>query len=249
MQSWIQLICILITITVCASIDAYSQRTTVSGIVYDSLTLVPLQYVTVINQTTNNGTASNENGAFKLSVSPGDTILFTMLGYSRKLRVIRWGEEVMVVFLREFALTLAPVTIYSTFKPHGSDQWKSVIEVPGFIRNPAGPGSGYVVETFGPGVSVGGLISKMFKSEKEKKKLNTVREKARQSETYLSVVMSDDTRRYFQKTFSMSDDDYNKFIEQFNISHPEAVFIESREEIMNLMVGFVATRAGEKIKN
>src|SRR5689334_25023809 len=110
MQSWIQLLFILVTISVCASIEAYSQRTTVSGIVYDSATLVPLQYVTIINQTTNNGTASDDNGVFKLSVSPGDTVLFTMLGYSRKQRVIRGGEEVMVVFLREFALTLSPVT-------------------------------------------------------------------------------------------------------------------------------------------
>ena len=99
-----------------------------------------------------------------------------------------------------------------------------------------------MVETFGPGVTIGGLITKMFKSEKEKKKLNTIREKAKQSETYLALIVSDETKHYFQQTFSMSEDDYNKFIESFNLAHPEAVFIESRDEIMKLMVAFLATR-------
>ncbi|MGC3944619.1 MAG: carboxypeptidase-like regulatory domain-containing protein [Chryseolinea sp.] len=222
----------------------FAQQVTVTltGIVYDSLTLSPLPYVTVVNQTRHNGTTTDETGSFRLSASPGDSILFTILGYSRKKKVIRRGETALMVFLREFALTLSPVTIYSSYKPHGSDQWKSVIEVPGPYRNPAGPGSGYLVETFGPGVSIGGLISRLSKSEKEKKKLNTVREKAKRSETYMSVVVSEDTRRYFQTTFSMSEDEYNKFIESFNIAHPEAVFIESRDDIMKLMVAFIATR-------
>lgn len=242
MQAWVRKIYILTAISACTAADVYSQRLTISGIVYDSLTLSPMEYVTVINQTTNNGTTTDEAGAFRLSASAGDTILFTMLGYFRKLRVVRAGEHAMVVFMREFALTLSPVTIYGSFKPHGSDQWKNYFEAPKIFYNPAGPGSGYVVETFGPGVSIGGLITKMFKSEKEKKKLGTVREKAKQSETYLNVIMSEDTKRYFLKTFSMSEDDYYKFIEAFNIAHPEAVFIQSREEIMNLMVAYVARR-------
>lgn len=208
---------------------------------YDSLTLSPLPYVTVVNKTRHNGTSTDEFGSFRLGASAGDSILFTILGYSRKIKVIREGDTALMIFLREFALTLSPVTVYGSYKPQGSDQWRSVIEIPGLIRNPAGPGSGYVVETFGPGVSIGGLITKMFKSEKEKRRLNTVREKARQSETYLSVVMSEETKRYFQETFSMSEDDYNKFIESFNIRHPEAAFIQSRDDIMKLMVAFAAT--------
>ena len=226
------------------SLQAWAQRPgmALTGIIYDSLTLAPLSYVTVVNETGHNGTTSDENGSFRLVVSPGDTVLFTMLGYTRKRKVVRGDEQAMIVFLREFALTLSPVTIYGSLKPYGSEQWKSVIEKQPFIHNPAGPGSGYVVETFGPGLSIGGLITKMFKSEKEKKKLNTIREKAKKSETYLALIVSDETRHYFQQTFSMSEDDYNKFIESFNLAHPEAVFIESRDEIMKLMVAFLATR-------
>ena len=244
MQVWQRYVLIVFVFVCGTSTQILAQRAgmALTGIIYDSLTLEPLSFVTVINETANNGTTSDENGAFRLIASPGDSILFTILGYSRKTRVVRGNEQAMIVFLREFTLTLSPVTIYSSFKPHGSDQWSSAIQKQPFIHNPAGPGSGYVVETFGPGVTLGGLITKMFKSEKEKKKLNTIREKAKQSETYLSVIVSEDTKRYFQQTFSMSETEYNAFIELFNLAHPEAVYIESRDEIMNRMVAFLATR-------
>ena len=227
----------------CTCTQTYAQRIGIglTGIVYDSLTLQPLAYVTVVNQTRNNGVTTDENGNFRLSAYPGDSILFTILGYSRKTKVVRSNEQAMIIFLREFAMTLNPVTIYGSFKPHGADKWKSAIEMPKIFRNPAGPGSGYLIETFGPGVSVGGLLSSMFKSEKERKKVKTVREKAKQSETYLSVIVSEETKSYFQKTFSMTEADYNKFIESFNIAHPEAVYIESKDDIMKLMVIFAAT--------
>ncbi|HTF18612.1 MAG TPA: carboxypeptidase-like regulatory domain-containing protein [Chryseolinea sp.] len=243
MQRWLRYFYIIAAFVAWAYTPAYAQRVgmTITGIVYDSLTLQPLAYVTVINQTRNHGATTDENGSFKLSANPGDSILFTLLGHARKTKVVRSNEEAMIIFLREFALTLKPVTIYGTFTPHGADKWKSVIVMPSAFRNPAGPGSGYMVETFGPGVSLGGLITSMFKSEKERKKLNTVREKAKQSETYLSVIVSEETKSYFQKTFAMSEGDYNNFIESFNKVHPEAVYIESKEEIMKLMVIFKAT--------
>lgn len=244
MLRWLCYGSLIATMVICVSVQTYGQRVdnNLTGIVYDSLTRLPLAYVTVINQTTNTGATTDEKGGFKLTASPGDSILFTILGYSRKKRVVGTHELAMMVFLREFALTLKPVTIYGSFKPQGSDQWKSVIEMPRTFRNPAGPGSGYAVETFGPGVSISGLLSRMSKSEKEKKKLNTIREKAKQSETYLGVIVSEETKRFFQKTFSMTEPEYDKFIESFNKVHPEAVYLQSKEEIMNLMVVFIATK-------
>ena len=244
MQARIRYLAIIIVILHWARFPVSAQELSgkLSGIVYDSLTLAPLSYVTVINETTNTGTATDESGLFKLAASPGDSILFTMLGYSRKRKVLRIGENTTIIFLREFALTLQSVTIYGSYKPQGADQWKSVIEMPKVFRNPAGPGSGYLVETFGPGVSISGLLSRMTKSEKEKRKVKTVREKAKHSETFLSVIVSEETKEYFQKTFSLTTEEYNKFIESFNQAHPEAVYIERKEDIMNLMVSFMAMK-------
>lgn len=244
MLRWLRRVYIIVAIVTLPSSGAYAQRvdTQVRGVVYDSLTRLPLAYVTVINQTTNTVATTDENGSFKLNANPGDSILFTLLGHSRKKRVVGFSELAIIVFLREFSITLKPVTIYGSFKPQGSDKWESAVEMPKTFRNPAGPGSGYAVETFGPGLSIGGLLSKMSKSEKEKKKLNTIREKAEQSKTYLSVIVSEETKSFFQKTFSMSEPDYDKFIESFNKAYPEAVYIESKEDIVNLMVVFMATK-------
>lgn len=244
MQGWIHYVAAIATITLMVSTQADAQQQTgnLTGIIYDSLTFSPLAYVTVINRSANVGTTTDESGRFTLRASPGDSILFTILGYSRKHRVVRENEQAMIIFLREFALTLNAVTIYGSYKPQGSDKWKEAIPAPQVFRNPAGPGSGYVVETFGPGVSIGGLITRMTKSEKEKKKVKTVREQAKQSETYLSVIVSEETKSYFQITFAMSEADYNKFIESFNMAHPEAVFIQQRDDIISLMVAFMATR-------
>lgn len=244
MLRWLCYGALIATIITGASTHAYAQRvdTDLTGIVYDSLTRLPLAYVTVINQSRNTGATTDEKGGFKLSAKPGDSILFTILGYSRKKRVVGTNELAMIVFLREFAFNLKPVTIYGSFKPQGSDKWTSVIEMPRTFRNPAGPGSGYAVETFGPGVSIGGLLSRMSKSEKERKKLNTIREKAKQSEVYLDVIVSEETKSFFQKTFSMTESEYDKFIESFNKIHPEAVYLQNKEDIMNLMVVFIATK-------
>ncbi|MEJ7644833.1 MAG: carboxypeptidase-like regulatory domain-containing protein [Chryseolinea sp.] len=224
--------------------EAYAQRIDVNltGIVYDSLTRLPLEYVSVLNQTAGTGATTDENGSFKLKVSPGDSILFTMLGYSQKTRIIRPHELTVIVFLREFALTLNPVTIYGSFKPQGSERWQSVIKVPKIFRNPAGPGSGYVMETFGLGVVITGLLSKMLNVEKEKKKLNAMRERSKQSTTYMTMIVSDETKAFFQNTFSMSEVEYEKFIESFNKAHPEAVYFQSRDDILNLMVAHLATK-------
>jgi len=222
----------------------FGQRVDVNltGLVYDSLTRLPLAYVTVINQTKNTGATTDENGSFKLNANTGDSILFTILGYSQARRIVGSNELAMMVFLREFAQTLNPVTIYGGFKPHGADKWKNEVQIPKVFRNPAGPGSGYAVETFGPGLSIGGLISKLSKSDKEKKKLNSIREKSSQSETFVSVIVSAETKSFFKETFSMSEHDYEEFIASFNKAHPEAVYLESKEDIMNLMVVFIATK-------
>lgn len=245
-HQWPRYAAFVLSVLACLCTESTAQRAPLKlrGLVLDSLTLEPLPYVTVINRTSNNGTTTDVNGNFSLVASAGDSILFSSLGYARKKYLLRKNETAVLIFMREFATTLTPVLIYSSYKPTGSHLWQSAMEKPRIIRNPAGPGSGYVVETFGPGtsMSIGGLITKMFKSEKEKRDLNTMREKAKQTETFRSVIMSEETKRYFQDTFQMSDADYLKFIEEFNIAHPDAELSTNKDDIIGLMLAFKATR-------
>lgn len=245
-HQWPRYAVYIISLLACLCSESIAQRAPMklTGMVLDSLTLEPLPYVTVMNRRTNNGTSTDVNGNFSLVASAGDSILLSSLGYIRRKYVLRAHETAVLIFMREFAITLEPVLIYSSYKPTGSHLWQSAMEQPRVLRNPAGPGSGYAIETFGPGtsMSIGSLVNKMLKSEKEKKKLNAIRDKAKETEIFRSVIMSDETKRYFQKTFQMSDADYLKFIEEFNIAHPDAELSSSKDDIIGLMLAFKATR-------
>jgi hypothetical protein len=147
----------------------------------------------------------------------------------------------MMILLSEATLTLKAVTVYGSFKPQGSEQWKTAVEAPRVFSNPAAPGSGYNVQTFGPGITMRGLLSGGAKSEKEKRKVAAIREKAKKSEVYNEMIASEETKSFFRKTFSMSEEDYNAFITRFNFAHPDAAYLNNKEEIRNLMVIFKAT--------
>jgi CarboxypepD_reg-like domain len=221
----------------------YAQRKPVglSGIVYDAATRAPMPYVSVVNETTQTGTITAENGTFTIGCTPGDSIKFTMVGYYPKKRTVEEDMRSMVVLLSESTLTLSPITVYGAFKPQGFDQWKTTMEMPRVFTNPAGPGSGYNVQTFGAGISLTGLMSRFSKSEKEKRKVAVMREKNRKSEAYNDLVTSEEVKSFFQATFAMSEEEYESFVRRFNAVHPEAAQLQDKEEIKNLMVAFKAS--------
>lgn len=223
--------------------EGHAQRrlTGLSGVVYDSATREPMPYVSVVNLATKTGTTTTNNGTFTIGCNAGDSIVFTMVGYSPKRRIVDPNTGSMVVFLGEAIRTLNSVTVYGSFKPQGSEQWKTEVEKPRFFSNSAAPGSDYNVQTFGPGIKLRGLMSGGAKSEKEKRKVAAIREKSRKSEVYNEMISSGETKAFFKKTFSMSEEDYNAFLARFNFAHPEAQYLDNKDEIKNLMVVFKAT--------
>lgn len=61
----------------------------VEGITMDATTLKTMPYVNVVCTRTNEGVTSNGNGGFTIELLPGDTLLFTSVGYqTQKLRII-----------------------------------------------------------------------------------------------------------------------------------------------------------------
>jgi len=212
-----------------------------SGIIYDSATRAPMAYVSIVNKATSTGTMSAENGSFTIGAAVGDTIVFTMVGYAPAFRVVDANAPAMLVLLAEITQTLGQVTVYGSYKPQGYEQWKTVVQGPRILTNPAAPGSGYNVQTFGPGITMRGLLSGQAKSEKEKRKVAAIREKAKKTEVYDDMITSEETKAFFQKTFSMSEDDYLAFVKSFRIAHPDAQYLGNKDEIKNMMVIFKAT--------
>ena len=73
-------------------------QTRITGVVSDNAG--PLVGVSVIEQNTTNGTVTDENGRFVLTVQPGATILFTSIGY--KDQTVEVGSRTnFSIFLEE----------------------------------------------------------------------------------------------------------------------------------------------------
>jgi hypothetical protein len=158
----------------------------------------------------------------------------------KRRRVI--DHEGMIFLMRENPQLLKPITIYGNFKPQGQSQWSNAIVLPKTFRNPAGPGSGYGIETFGPGIVLNGIFSKFSKSEKEKKKLKKDREEIDATQVYRNAITSPEVKAFFMETFSLTESEYSKKIEQFNIAHPEAAYLATKDEIINMIVSFLARK-------
>ena len=225
----------------CLTVWAQDDSFVISGNILDSATRLPVPHVTVQNQSNKQGTSSQDDGTFNILCSIGDTLFFTMVGYMPKKRVVA-NRTKLTVLLRESFQLLKPLTVYGSFKPQGYDSWKGAVVMPKSFRNPAGPGSGYAVETFGPGYVFSGPFSRFSKSEKEKRKLKTLKHELSDTDVYRSTITSPEVKEYFQKTFSLSETEYSKKIERFNLRYPEAAFLTSKEEIMKMLVGFFAIK-------
>jgi len=168
-----------------------------------------------------------------------------MVGYKIKQRIVTTTTRFLVL-VQESAQLLKPVVIYGSFKPQGSDKWKDAIAPPKVFVNPTGPGSGYAIQTFGPGVSLGGLLSLLSKSNKEKAKVKAVRSEYANTEIYRTIINSSDVKEYFQNTFSLSENDYHRKVGLFNMQYPEAAHLKSKDEIINMLVVFFATKEKSK---
>jgi hypothetical protein len=214
----------------------------ITGTTLDSLTHLPLPFVAVMNIASGGGTTSDENGIFSINAGPGDTLQISMVGYFPKLRIVYSDKTSMIVLLRENAQMLKPVVVYGSFQPNGSKLWKNSVSQPKIFRNPAGPGSGYMVETFGPGVNIGGALSYFTKGAVEKRKIKKERERNAATETYRNVITSQETKDFFMKTFAITEDEYSKRIEGFNKSFPDVVYITNKDEIIAMLVNFFAQK-------
>lgn len=234
---------LLVVLTVLCSVTGYSQAfmQKLTGVVRDSATLEPLPYVYVTIKSKNYITTSDVDGAFSLSCSPGDTLVFTLLGYKTKEHVALSFRTPLMISLKETAYMLKSVTVYSNFKATGSDQWKNAVRSNNPFDNPTLRPSGGM-QTFGVGGTVSGPFSYFSKAEKEKRKLKKMKSELAGTKVYRNALESPELKEYLKKLFSLTDEEYNKKIEQFNREFPDAARSKSEQEVKDLLVYFFSIK-------
>jgi hypothetical protein len=222
--------------------ETFGQKVFLSGYTRDSVTFDLLPYTTIHTTKGKPVAASNENGYFSLTIQPGDTIVFTRLGYKPvKIAPVTTSWD-MNVMMPETAAMLEQIVVYDNYVIHGHEQIQKALREDAaaanskFKNQTIGPGATNLIPTFGPGVVINGALSKLFGVDREQRKISASKAELIRTQVYYEVVQSMTTRQYITGLFNMSDEDYNKSLQKFKADYPNAVYLQSREEIVRLMV-------------
>lgn len=228
--------------------ESFGQKIFLSGYTRDSVTFDPLPYTTIHTPKGKPLAASNENGYFSLTIQPGDTIVFTRLGYKPVKAAPAATSWDMNVMMPETAEMLQQIVVYDNYVIHGHEQIQKALREEAasanskFKNQTVGPGATNLIPTFGPGMVINGALSKLFGVDREQRKVSASKAELIRTQIYYEVVQSNTTRQYITGLLNLSDDDYNKGIQKFKLNYPNAVYLQSREEIVRLMVESFATK-------
>jgi hypothetical protein len=228
--------------------ETFGQKVFLSGYTRDSVTFDLLPYTTIHTTKGKPLAASNENGYFSLTIMTGDTIVFTRLGYKPvKIAPVTTSWD-MNVMMPETAAMLQQIVVYDNYVIHGHEQIQKALREDAvsanskFKNQTMGPNATNLIPTFGPGMVINGALSKLFGVDREQRKVSANKAELVRTQVYYEVVQSMTTKQYITGLLNLSDADYSKGIQKFKIDYPNAVYLQSREEIIRLMVESFATK-------
>ncbi len=221
---------------------SFAQSIYLSGSTRDSTTFDLLPYVSIYNHRNEPVAASNENGYFSLRIEPGDTIVFTRLGYKPVKIAPEATSWDMNVMLPETVRVLDQVVVYDRFIIHGHEQIQKAIKENNDVANSPlknqtqAPGATNLIPTFGPGMVFNGVLSKLLGTDREQRKVSANKAELIRTQVYYEVMQSNQVREYMSNLFKLDEATYFTKLERFKIDYPTAVYLKSREEIIRLMV-------------
>lgn len=225
------------------SAETFGQSIYLSGYTRDSTTFDLLPYTTIYSNKGAPLAAANENGYFSLRINPGDTIVFTRLGYKPVKVAPNTTVWDMNVLLPETVHVLDQVVVYDRYIIHGHEQIQESLkegakaESSSFKNQTAMPGqNSNLIPTFGAGVVINGALSKLLGTDRERKKVSANKAEIIRTQVYNEVMHSMQVREYMTGLLNMSEEGYFKALEKFKVDYPGAVYLQSREEIIRLMV-------------
>jgi len=244
----LKLVTFIAALMLICTAETFGQKVFLSGYTRDSVNFDLLPYTTIHTTKGKPLAASNENGYFSLTIQPGDTIVFTRLGYKPVKIAPAATSWDMNVMMPETAAMLQQVVIYDNYVIHGHEQIQKALREDAasanskFKNQTVGPNATNLIPTFGPGMVINGALSKLFGVDREQRKVSANKAELIRTQVYYEVVQSMTTKQYITGLFSLSEDEYNKAIQKFKIDYPNAVYLQSREEIIRLMVASFATK-------
>jgi hypothetical protein len=231
-----------------ASAASGQEKVYVSGFVNDLSTLQPLSSVNI--STKHHVVASSDgNGFFALSANRGDTLAFTRLGYQPVIYVAtvnNWDER---IFMTEMARVLDEVIIRDSYTIHSSEEMQKSLKedakhasspLNNFTMDPANQNR--MIQTFGPSATITAPWDKWTKDAKEAKHLDAIITEQERTAVYQQFIHSMVVEQYMIDAFKLDHDTYLTLKEGFIVSNPDARYLKSRQDIIDLMVSYFASK-------
>lgn len=228
--------------------SSHAQTIYLSGYTRDSTTFELLPYVTIYTVKGKPVAASNGQGYFSLSCLPTDTIVFTRMGYKPVQTSPDKTAWDMNVLMPETMRVLDEVVVYDHYIIHGHEQIQesmkegAALEASPFKNQTQAPNAVNMIQTFGPGMVLNGVLSSLLGTDKEKVKLAKGKAEFVKTQVYYEVVQSQQVKEHMMRAFNIDEPEYLKRLERFKVAYPTAVYVRSREEIVRLMTASFATK-------
>ena len=193
----------------------------VRGIVVDSVSLHALPSVNIQIKHGIIGTVTDENGGFTIEADPGDTLVFTLVGYKR-LELPLYGYEPGMIRMSERYTLLKAVTI---------DEYRAGNLYEGMFDEQNARLKKNIPFYFS-------------KAKKEKIKVQSLREENLRVKTYVDVVVNDPKfKSTLMEKYALTEVEYYELLTAFNETHYRVMYYLTRAELLSLINAFFDSHA------
>lgn len=218
----------LVILFVSASCSCFAQDLElINGIVADSATFIPLQYVNVQVKNSTRGTSSDSKGNFSIPASRKDTLLFSFIGY-RTVELSLWDWEPSVVLLPEESTILKSITIRDS---RLDDGYQYLFEEENELLRR----------------STKKLPFYYSKSKKENIKVRRLDNENLRVKTYVDLVMNNqDIKNGLMKKYRLSEAEYYDVLLKFNEKNSRVMYYLTASELLSILNRFFEAEAPRK---
>lgn len=222
--------------------STFAQHLNLSGLVLDANNLSPLIDVHVFTKRV--GTYTDSEGKFTLLVQPNDTLFFSRIGYRPYATQIAPYQSVLSVLLKEESTTLDTLLVYGSMdlkipQLHERTIFEGLYK---YEKERVFSENRYLPRHSGLGFSTTAPWYYLSKDYKTKRKLNRYREQNQSTAIYRKLIESDSLKLELCAMFKITESDFYKKLEVFAKKYPEAAFLKSENEIMELLIQSFATK-------
>ncbi len=211
---------LIVTLLLLAVPLLVSSQKLIKGIVIDSASLegLPGVHVQVIN--TNQAHVTDANGIFTILVNPGDTLIFSMIGYTKSALPIHVEDEIMFVRMHDENIMLKEIIIRD----------RPLYINPKHIASPTLEGTKPLQ------AAPGGMNFAYFtKQEREKRKLVKVLEELENARVYIEVVNDPALKEDILDQYLVTDAGYYELLAYFNEHNSDVMHSANAGIILNAL--------------